>query len=148
MSDRVRRRRQEPAIEAPPRVVVVGHCGAGKSSVVAGLRARGIDAVASAQEHSIVADLWRRRGADLLLYLEVDLETLRDRRGRHWPQAIYDVQETRLGLARQSADLLIDTGAHDLLATLDVAETFVNRWRRTHGSRRATNPSISPDSRL
>lgn len=139
MNERFRRRRPEPVIETPPRVVVVGHCGAGKSSVVAGLRARGIDAVASAQEHSIVADLWRRRAADLLLYLDVDLETIRDRRGHHWPETIYDVQESRLALARQSADLIIDTGARDLPATLDTAETFIERWRHAHHDLRATN---------
>ena len=41
---RASRRRYEP-IPAAPRVVIVGHCAAGKSTLVEGLRRDGIDAV-------------------------------------------------------------------------------------------------------
>jgi hypothetical protein len=121
-------------ISAAPRVVVVGHCGAGKSTLVAGLRERGIDAVTSAQEHSIVPDLWRRRGADLLVYLDIDLESIRRRRGHHWPEAIYRIQETRLAPAREAADIVIDTGHRDLSQTMATAEDLVRQWRRQHGT--------------
>jgi hypothetical protein len=122
----------QPEISAAPRVVVVGHCGSGKSTLAAGLREHGIDAVTSAQEHSIVADLWRRRGADLLVYLDIDLVTIRQRRGNHWPESIFQVQEARLAGARKAADLVIDTGRRNLTQTIAIAEDLVLRWRRRH----------------
>lgn len=131
MTFRTRRTPKQEITEAP-RVVVVGHCGAGKSTLVAGLREHGIDAVTSAQEHSIVADLWRRRGADLLVYLDIDLDTIRRRRGNHWPESIYRVQEARLAGAREAADIVIDTAARDLTQTIATAEDLVRRWRHHH----------------
>jgi hypothetical protein len=122
----------QPEISAAPRVVVVGHCGSGKSTLVARLRERGIDAVTSAQEHSIVSDLWRRRGADLLIYLDIDLDGIRRRRGKHWPESIYRVQETRLAGAREAADLVINTGQENLDQTMSAAEDLVLRWRGRH----------------
>lgn len=133
MSFRARRKPKQEIHEAP-RVVVVGHCGAGKSTLVAGLREHGIDAVTSAQEHSIVADLWRRRKADLLVYLDIDLDTIRSRRGNHWPESIYRVQEDRLAGAREAADIVIDTGARDLSQTMATAEELVLRWRHQRGA--------------
>ncbi|HEX5503007.1 MAG TPA: hypothetical protein VFW96_10315, partial [Thermomicrobiales bacterium] len=44
---------------AGPRVVVVGPCAAGKTTLVARLRARGHDAAVCAQEHSGVPYLWQ-----------------------------------------------------------------------------------------
>lgn len=133
MTFRTRRPPKQEISEAP-RVVVVGHCGAGKSTLAAGLREHGIDAVTSAQEHSIVADLWRRRGADLLVYLDIDLDTIRRRRGNHWPESIYQVQEERLAPAREAADLVIDTGTRDLFQTMKTAEDLVRRWRSQHAA--------------
>jgi broad-specificity NMP kinase len=133
------RRVKTPEITDAPRVAVVGHCGAGKSTLVAGLRERGIDAVASAQEHSVVTDLWRRTRADLLIYLQIDLETIRGRRGKSWSEAIYDVQESRLARARSSADIVIDTGTTELGETLATAERFVIEWREEQNSESARN---------
>ncbi|HMM42906.1 MAG TPA: hypothetical protein PKA95_13480 [Thermomicrobiales bacterium] len=92
------------------RVAVVGHCASGKSTVVAALRERGIDAWAVAQEHSAIAELWRRQSPDALVYLDVSLESIRARRGDpHWPQWLYDVQAARLAVARQQADIVVST---------------------------------------
>lgn len=134
------RRMKKPEITDAPRVAVVGHCGAGKSTLVAGLRERGIDAVASAQEHSVVTDLWRRTHADLLIYLQIDLDSIRDRRGKSWSEAIYDVQESRLARARRSADLVIDTGATELSETLAIAERFAKEWRAEQNSHSELSP--------
>lgn len=92
------------------RVAVVGHCASGKSTVVAALRDRGFDAWAVAQEHSAVADLWRRQSPDALVYLDVSLESIRARRGDpQWPRWLYDVQAARLAAARQEADIVVST---------------------------------------
>jgi len=45
----------------------------------------------------------------VLVYLDVPLTTVRDRRGAEWPRAVYDAQEARLADARAHADLTIDT---------------------------------------
>jgi hypothetical protein len=95
--------------ERPVRVAVVGHCASGKSTLVTALRRNGYDAHAVAQEHSGIAWLWRHAEPDVLVYLDVPLATVRDRRGAEWPQAVYDAQEARLTDARAHADLTIDT---------------------------------------
>lgn len=95
--------------ERPVRVAVVGHCASGKSTLVSALRRHGYDANAIAQEHSAIAWLWRHSEPDVLIYLDVPLATVRDRRGAEWPRAVYDAQEARLTDARAHADLIIDT---------------------------------------
>lgn len=93
----------------PLKVVIVGPCASGKSSLVAALRERGIDARVVAQEHSIVRDLWRRQDPDLLVALDVDLETLRARRSPTWLASVYESQRARLAPAFMAADLVLDT---------------------------------------
>ena len=125
---RASRRRYEPIPDAP-RVVIVGHCAAGKSTLVEGLRRDGIDAVTAAQEHSAIPELWKHSGPDLLIYLDVDLETVRRRRGATWSAAIYDAQEERLRFARSSADLVINTAAASADEAVDRARQYVQWWR-------------------
>ena len=67
-------------IVARVRVAVVGRCASGKSTLVAALQELGVDAYAVAQEHSAVPTLWQHADPDLLIYLDVDLETIRSRR--------------------------------------------------------------------
>lgn len=92
------------------RVAVVGYCASGKTSVVAGLRDRGVDAWAVAQEHSGIQELWRHLNPDRLVFLDVSLATLRQRRNDdRWPAWIYDVQHERLADARDHADVWVET---------------------------------------
>ncbi|MGH9174456.1 MAG: hypothetical protein ACRD1H_08865, partial [Vicinamibacterales bacterium] len=94
------------------RIAVVGSCASGKTSVVAGLRERGIDAWAVAQEHSGVPELWRHLGPDWLVLLDTTLETVRNRRDdQAWPEWIFHVQQERLSSARTNADAVIVTDA-------------------------------------
>ena len=99
------------AIADRRRVVVVGPCASGKSTLVQRLRALGFDAVACGQEHSEIAALWRRGDPDVLIALDLDLATLRRRRGADWPERIYADQRRRLATARAAADIVIDAGA-------------------------------------
>lgn len=90
----------------------MGHCASGKSSVVAGLRAQGLDAYAVAQEHSEVQSLWKHLKPDQLLFLDVSLDMVRQRRAKpRWPEWIYATQQRRLADARENADLIVDTDA-------------------------------------
>jgi len=116
-------------IDTAPRVVVVGHCAAGKSTLAAELRGAGIDAVTAAQEHSAIPELWRHTGAELLVYLDVDLGTIRQRRDVTWSESIYAAQEARLRSARMAADLIIDTANSSIDEMVDRCRCYVDWWR-------------------
>jgi chloramphenicol 3-O-phosphotransferase len=98
-----------PTTSSAPRIVVVGTCASGKTSLVAALRAHGYDASASAQEHSAVPRLWQRSDPDVLIALVANIEAVRKRRDTSWPGWLHDVQEERLADAQDAADLVIDT---------------------------------------
>lgn len=112
-----------------PRVVVVGPCASGKTTLVENLKLLGVDARVSGQEHSAVRNLWRSLDPDVLIALEVDLETLRSRRTEVWPKTIYDLQLERLREAFDVADIVIDTAAHSEDETVRVALNLIERHR-------------------
>jgi deoxyadenosine/deoxycytidine kinase len=93
-------------------VKVVGPCAAGKSTLRARLRARGVEISMAAQEHSAVPDLWQRRNPpDVLLYLDLARpETANQRLGRRdWTVKILETQAGRLAHARAHADFYLVT---------------------------------------
>jgi uridine kinase len=103
---------------------VVGPCGAGKSSLVAGLQPLGYKARHIAQEHSYVPDMWKRiTHPDILVYLEVSYENTVDRRKLNWTYEEYAEQLRRLRHARQHADLVINTNR---LTPTQVVETVIS----------------------
>ncbi|HUS14084.1 MAG TPA: hypothetical protein VM536_03605 [Chloroflexia bacterium] len=111
-------------------VIVVGPCAAGKSSLVARLRAAGIRARSVSQEHSYVPYMWQRHRPDVLIYLDLRLETLRHRRRPSWTQQMLDEQHRRLAHARTYCDLYLPT---DLLSAEQVAQQatrFLSTFRR------------------
>ena len=115
--------------DAPLRVAVVGHCAAGKTTLVAALRRAGYEAYAVAQEHSGIPWLWHHAAPDVLVYIHVPLETVRMRRGAEWPAAIYDAQEERLAAARAHADLMLDSSVEDARAMTARALRFLDTRR-------------------
>lgn len=94
------------------RIVVAGPCASGKTTLVAGLRAAGLEAYTVGQEHSIIKDLWARRDPDVVITLDLPLDEVRARRGAHWSAAIYAVQHQRLQNVFAASDLHIDTYKH------------------------------------
>ena len=110
------------------RITVVGHCASGKSTLVGALRRHGYDAHAVAQEHSGVSWLWRHSASDVLIYLDVPLAVVRDRRGEEWPQAVYDAQELRLADARAHANLILDSSTQSIAAMTAHAITFLRDY--------------------
>lgn len=97
-----------------PLVVVVGPCAAGKSTLAAGLRRLGFRAMVSGQEHSDIPTLWRRADPDVVVALDVDLETIRRRRDDDaWPEWLYALQRERLVQAERAAAIQIDTTTSD-----------------------------------
>jgi flagellar biosynthesis/type III secretory pathway chaperone len=115
---------------------VVGACGAGKSSLVAGLRGQGYNVRHIAQEHSYVPDMWQRlTNPDILIYLEVSYPNTVARRKLNWTYQEYAEQLQRLRHARQHADLLIDTNSLSLQQVLGTALSFI----------KSTNPQSYSD---
>ncbi len=116
-----------------PRVVVVGPCASGKTTLVRNLQAMGVDARVSGQEHSAIRNLWQRLEPDVLIALDLDLETLRERRGSTWPAGLYGIQHARLEGAFDSANALIDTSQTPEAEVLEAAMEVIARHRANSG---------------
>lgn len=108
-----------------PRVVIVGPCAAGKTTLVGRLQARGHDVHACAQEHSGVPYLWQLSEPDLLLFLDASRAAIGARRGYDWPASLNDAQQTRLAHARAHADLYLDGSDLTLDEVVDQIERFI-----------------------
>jgi hypothetical protein len=105
---------------------VVGPCGAGKSSLVAGLKSKGYLIKHIGQEHSYVPDMWKRlTNPDLLIYLDVSYENTILRRKLDWSYEEYSEQLHRLRHARQHADLYLDTNPMTLNDVIQVVLSYV-----------------------
>ncbi len=102
---------------------IVGPCSAGKSTLAAGLKKRGLYARDIAQEHSYVKDMWRRlTNPDVLIFLDVSYPVAQMRRKLNWNTREYETQENRLRDARQYADFCLDT---DELNPTEVLEKVI-----------------------
>jgi adenylate kinase family enzyme len=91
-------------------VIVVGPCGAGKSTLVDALSNQGYRARAVAQEHSAVSDLWQHGGRPAaLIMLDAERSTIIRRRGGDFPEWLLEQQRERLASARAHADMVLHT---------------------------------------
>ena len=109
-------------------VGIVGPCGSGKSTLVAGLTAKGYRCRHIAQEHSGVPAMWSiMTRPDVLVYLEVSFETSTRRRHLSWTRRDYENEISRLANARQHAHLVIPTDALDPGAVLQTCLDFLAR---------------------
>ena len=111
----------------PPRerIVIVGHCASGKSTLVDSLRELGYDAYVAAQEHSEVPALWAHLQPDVVIALSVSAAEVRRRRTPSWPDWLHRKQTRRLRAAYQAADLLIDTDTLDQDAVQQAVLTYL-----------------------
>lgn len=115
------------------RVVVIGPCASGKTSLTTRLQELGYDARACGQEHSEIPELWRHLDPDVLIGLHIDLETLRKRRSATWSHRIYERQIERLSSGYDHADLVIDCDVVDQ----DAVVRQVVAWLAGHGKQPA-----------
>lgn len=93
-----------------PLVGVVGPCGSGKSTLIAGLEGYGYSCRHIAQEHSYVQTMWRKiTNPDILIFLDASFPVSTARRQLHWQKKDHEEQYRRLTHARQHANLVIDT---------------------------------------
>jgi hypothetical protein len=93
-----------------PLVGVVGPCGSGKSTLVAGLEKHGYACRHIAQEHSYVPAMWQiiSRPA-ILIYLGASYPVSTTRRKLVWQEKEYQEQLRRLSHAREHAHIIIET---------------------------------------
>jgi deoxyadenosine/deoxycytidine kinase len=111
---------------------VVGPCAAGKTTLVSGLQKAGYEVRHIAQEHSYVADMWKRlSNPDLLVYLHVSYSLTIARRNIDWTEAEYLEQIYRLRHARQFADCYIDTDLLSSRQVLDQVLQFIHESEQT-----------------
>lgn len=93
-----------------PLIGVVGPCGSGKSTLIAGLEKRGYACRHIAQEHSYVPTMWQVIAKpNLLIYLHASYLVSTARRRLDWQPKDYEEQLRRLSHARAHAHILIDT---------------------------------------
>ena len=93
-----------------PLVGVVGPCGSGKSTLIAGLEKNGYSCRHIAQEHSYVQVMWQKIGKpDILIYLSASFPTSTSRRQLNWLEKDHSEQLRRLTHAREHAHLVVDT---------------------------------------
>ncbi len=91
-------------------VGVVGPCGSGKSTLIAGLEPYGYTCRHIAQEHSYVQAMWQRiTNPDVLIFLDASFPVSTARRKLTWQKEDHEEQYRRLAHARQHANLVIDT---------------------------------------
>jgi len=113
----------------PRRIVVVGPCAAGKSTLVSALQSLGYDARVSGQEHSEISTLWQHADPDVLIVLDVDIAAVRERRGGPWPEWLHDLQVKRLAAASEAADLAIDTTTHSAQTVIEHVVAYLKGRR-------------------
>jgi len=89
---------------------IVGPCGSGKSTLIAGLERYGYTCRHIAQEHSYVQAMWQSiTKPDLLIYLGASFPVSTARRKLNWQEKDHTEQLRRLAHARENAHLYIDT---------------------------------------
>lgn len=116
------------ADDSQPLIGVVGPCGSGKSTLIAGLEKHGYHCRHIAQEHSYVKHMWQViTKPDVLIFLQCSFENSTTRRKLNWMPADYEEQQRRLSHAREHASLIIDTDLLNvqgvLVRTLDYLKT-------------------------
>jgi deoxyadenosine/deoxycytidine kinase len=93
-----------------PLIGVVGPCGSGKSTLIAGLEQHGYRCRHIAQEHSHVQAMWQIISKpDLLIYLHASFPVSTKRRDLIWYEKDHTEQLRRLAHAREHAHLIVNT---------------------------------------
>jgi deoxyadenosine/deoxycytidine kinase len=115
------------------KIVIVGPCAAGKTTLARRLVGLGYDAHDCAQEHSDVREMWEKIARpDVLLFLDASVETINTRLKARWEPEYIARQQRRLEHARAHAHFYIDTNP---LSREQVLERSL-RFLKSH-SRRA-----------
>jgi hypothetical protein len=119
---------EAPQHPDPRRIVVIGPCASGKTSLSTRLQRLGYDAHACGQEHSDIPTLWDHQHPDVVIGLAIELSTLRARRrSETWPDRLYAVQHDRLKSGYARADLILDCDDIDQETVLTSVVDWLDR---------------------
>lgn len=100
----------EPPGSRRPLIGVVGPCGSGKSTLIAGLEKHGYVCRHIAQEHSYAPAMWQILSKpDILIYLHASFPVSTARRKLNWQEKNYAEQLRRLEHAREHANVIVNT---------------------------------------
>ena len=114
-----------------PVIGVVGPCGSGKSTLIAGLEQHGYTCRHIAQEHSYVKSMWQVISKpDILIYLGASFPVSTARRKLNWQEKDHAEQLRRLSHAREHAHIFIDT---DDLTPADVLQKALDALKECSG---------------
>ena len=114
-----------------PLIGVVGPCGSGKSTLIAGLEKHGYACRHIAQEHSYVPAMWQIISKpDVLIFLYASFPISTTRRQLNWQIKDYEEQFRRLSHAREHAHIIIDTDDLTPEQVLHMALNHLNERNR------------------
>src|SRR5690349_9413735 len=109
---------------------VVGPCGSGKSTLIAGLEKHGYACRHIAQEHSYVQAMWQIISKpDILIYLNASFPVSTARRKLNWREEDHNEQLRRLAHAREHAHLVVNT---DDLTPEEVLQKVLDFLKHSH----------------
>ena len=110
---------------------VVGPCGSGKSTLIAGLEENGYVCRHIAQEHSYVQAMWQIiTKPDILIYLHASFPISTARRKLNWRIEDYEEQSRRLSHAHEHAHIIINTDDLTPDQVLQTALDYLNGQTR------------------
>ena len=105
---------------------IVGPCGSGKSTLIAGLERHGYRCRHIAQEHSYVKHMWQViTRPDILIFLQSSFQSSTSRRKLDWNLSDFEEQQRRLSHAHEHAQLIIDTEGMTAEEVLAQALTYL-----------------------
>ena len=87
------------------RAVIVGPCGSGKTTLFEGIQ--GYDVLEFNQEHCFFIKAWKKKNADILIYLDATPETCFERKNLSPRER--ERQADSLSHARENCDLYVST---------------------------------------
>jgi deoxyadenosine/deoxycytidine kinase len=91
------------------RIVIVGVCAAGKTTLANNLKSIGYDAATVAQEHSYIPTLYRNSSPDVVVFLDASFAVIKKRRSVDWDEQYLAAEYERLAHARAGCDLYLKT---------------------------------------
>lgn len=110
---------------------VVGPCGSGKSTLIAGLEKHGYVCRHIAQEHSYVPAMWQIISKpDILIFLHASFPVSTARRKLNWRIKDYEEQFRRLSHAHEHAHIIIHTDDLTPEQVLQTALDYLNERTR------------------